>query len=210
MAMLAAKNRYAFSYWRIVLFNLLHQKHRGYIDVGYLFKTQMSDAEGKYEPFLTLVEKIINNEPGETVKEKTKVFYEKTALNDKFLRDLRNKVDHTPKMYNVMAIIMGHTCDEVGDALAGALIASAGASIENAKPLNQLYALLLNIRGNKNFEDMVQEQPGDNPNKKRIQASNQILYDSYNKIPKIRKLFSHRKKNDTEDDIPRELMLGAF
>ena len=208
--MSTVKNRYVFPYWRIVLFNLLHQKHRGYIDVGYLFKAQMHDAEGRYETFLALVERIINGEPGETKKEKEKVFCEKTSLPDKFLRDLRNKEDHTPKMYNVMAIIMGHTCDELSDELAGALIASAGASIENAKPLNQLYALLLNIREDKGFEDMVREQPGDNSNKKRIQAANQILYDSYIKVPRIRKLYIHREKEKMGVDIPRELILGSF
>ena len=208
--MSTVKNRYAFPYWRMVLFNLLRQKHKGYIDVGYLFKAQMNDAEGKYETFFTLVEKIIDGEPGETEKEKRKAFYDKTTLNDKFLRDLRDKADHTPKMYTVMAIIMGHTCDEVSDELAGALIASAGTSVENAKPLNQLYALLLNIRDDKKFEDMVREQHGDNVNEKRILAANQILNDAYYKIPRIQMLFSHRKKDGKETRIPRELVLGIL
>lgn len=205
---MSIRNRYAFPYWRIVLFNLLHQEHRGYFDVGRLFEQQMKAAEEKYETCLALVEQVIDSEPGETKDKKEKVFFEKTELPDKFLIDLRKKVDTAPRTNSIMAIIMGHTCDEINNEMAEKLIRSVGISLETPKPLFQLYLLLLNIRDQKDFEKMVREEPGDNQNKKRISVANRILFDSY-QIPKIKNLFAHRK-GVGELKLPSELILGYY
>ena len=115
------------------------------------------------------------------------------------------KPKYSPKVHTIMAIIMGHSVDELSKDAGQRLLDAAGLSLKNASKISAVYILLLNIRGTKDFEDMIMHSVGENKNRKRIDYSNEILHDTYLSYKKYwDKILNYKDQNQ----IPNEFVLG--
>ena len=182
---------------------------RGYVDLPRLFGKYVEEIKDKDKPFTQLVEELIARENGDTERSKKKTFYRKTGLTDKFLRDIK-KPNHSPEVRSVMAIIMGHSEEELSRGKAFELLHAARISLTYHRPLDQVYWFLLNQRSLREHEDFVLSQRGDCIDEKRLQAANEMLYDIYKANTKrFSHLFEHRNKERPSEYIPPEFVLGA-
>ena len=185
-------------YWRIVLFNILHEEHPGHLNIEALVKQSDEDSTNSYPLPSEFISGIIDNIPRDNRKAKILHFVRMTHLNkDKFFsRDLK-VLERKFELRTVMTIIMGLN---LGEMTAKNLLSITGYSLDSSLPLHQAFRFIKNLRGRSDFKRFVKEEyRGD-----IIYACNHILEHFYKKYCKDK--YEDRQKEGK--GLPRDWVLG--